>query len=314
MPEQIAMREAFGQTLVALGKRVPELVVLDADVSPSTRSVLFAQAFPERFIQAGIAEQNMVGMAAGLSTLGFIPFTATFACFAAKRNLDQIRIVVAQPRTNVKITGHYAGLFAGKTGKTHLSIQDVAIMRCMPNMTVIAPADGVEVAKAMEVMVAVHGPMYLRLARDPGPVIFDQSYRFELGKAVRLREGSDVALISTGTQTPRTLEAADMLKAEGIAASVLHVPTLKPLDVDAIVAAADRTGLVVTAEEHSILGGLGGAVAEVLSEHRPTPVLRVGVKDVNAESAPNDDLLKRYGLTARHVADAARAHLAKWRR
>lgn len=314
MPEQIAMREAFGQTLVALGKRVPEILVLDADVSPSTRAVLFAQAFPERFIQVGIAEQNMVGMAAGLSTLGFIPFTSTFACFAAKRNLDQIRIVVAQPKTNVKITGHYAGLIAGKTGKTHLSIQDMAIMRSMPNMTVIAPADGVEVAKAMEVMVAVHGPMYLRLARDPSPVIFDQSYRFELGKAVRLRDGADVTLITTGTQTPRTLEAADMLKAEGIAALVLHVPTLKPLDVDAIVAAADRTGLVVTAEEHSILGGLGGAVAEVLSEHRPTPVLRVGVKDVNAESAPNDDLLKRYGLTARHVADAARAHLAKWRR
>ncbi len=314
MPELIAMREAFGQTLVALGKRIPELVVLDADVAPSTRAVLFQQAFPERFIQVGIAEQNMVGMAAGLSTLGFIPFTSTFACFAAKRNLDQIRIVVAQPKTNVKLTGHYSGLIAGKTGKTHLSIQDVAILRSMPNMTVIAPADGVEVAKAMEVMVTVHGPMYLRLARDPSPVIFDQSYRFELGKAVRLREGSDVTLVSTGTQTPRTLEAADALKGEGISALVLHVPTLKPLDVEAIVAAADRTGLVVTAEEHSILGGLGGAVAEVLCEHRPTPLLRVGVKDVYAESAPNDDLLRRYGLTAQHVVDAARSHLAKWRR
>jgi transketolase len=314
MPEQIAMREAFGRTLVELGKRVPELLVLDADVAPSTRAVLFAQAFPERFIQVGIAEQNMVGMAAGLSTLGFIPFTSTFACFAAKRSLDQTRIVVAQPKNNVKISGHYAGLMAGKTGKTHLAIQDIAIMRSMPNMTVIAPADGVEVAKAMEVMVAVHGPMYLRLARDPSPVIFDQSYRFELGKAVRLRDGSDVALITSGTQTARTLEAAEMLTAEGISALVLHVPTLKPLDVDAIVAAADQTGLVITAEEHSILGGLGGAVAEILSEHRPTPMRRVGVQDVNAESAPNDDLLKRYGLTARHVADAARAHLAKWRR
>ena len=314
MPEQIAMREAFGRTLVELGKRVPELLVLDADVAPSTRAVLFAQAFPERFIQVGIAEQNMVGMAAGLSTLGFIPFTSTFACFAAKRSLDQTRIVVAQPKNNVKISGHYAGLMAGKTGKTHLAIQDIAIMRSMPNMTVIAPADGVEVARAMEVMVAVHGPMYLRLARDPSPVIFDQSYRFELGKAVRLREGGDVALITSGTQTARTLEAAEMLMAEGISALVLHVPTLKPLDVDAIVAAADQTGLVITAEEHSILGGLGGAVAEILSEHRPTPMRRVGVQDVNAESAPNDDLLKKYGLTARHVADAARAHLAKWRR
>ncbi|HSB72911.1 MAG TPA: transketolase C-terminal domain-containing protein [Candidatus Methylomirabilis sp.] len=314
MPESIAMREAFGQTLVELGKRVPELLVLDADVAPSTRAVLFAQAFPERFIQVGIAEQNMVGMAAGLSTLGFIPFTSTFACFAAKRDLDQVRIVVAQPKNNVKITGHYSGLIAGKTGKTHLSVQDLAIMRCMPNMTVIAPADGVEVARAMEVMVAEHGPMYLRLSRDPSPVIFDPSYRFELGKAVLLREGGEVALVSTGTQTARTLEAADMLKAEGISALVLHVPTLKPLDVDAIVAAADRTGLVITAEEHSILGGLGGAVAEILSEHLPTPLSRVGVRDVNAESAPNDDLLEKYGLTARHVADAARSHLAKWRR
>lgn len=313
MPEQIAMREAFGQTLVALGKRVPDLVVLDADVSPSTRAVLFAQAFPERFFQVGIAEQNMIGMAAGLSTLGFIPFTSTFACFA-KRDLDQIRIVVAQPDNNVKITGHYSGLLAGKTGKTHLSIQDLAILRTMPNMAVIAPADGVEVEKAMEAMVAAHGPTYLRLCRDPSPVIFETSYRFEIGRAVPLLDGSDVALISTGIQTPRTLEAADILKAEGISAIVLHVPTLKPLDVEAIVAAAERTGLVVTAEEHSILGGLGGAVAEVLSEHRPTPMRRVGVRDVYAESAPNDDLLEKYGLTARHVAQAARSHLAKWRR
>ena len=313
MPEQIAMREAFGQTLVALGKRVPDLVVLDADVAPSTRAILFAQAFPERFFQVGIAEQNMIGMAAGLSTLGFIPFTSTFACFA-KRDLDQIRITVAQPRNNVKVTGHYSGLLAGKTGKTHQSIQDLAIMRTMPNMTVIAPADGVEVEKAMEALVAVHGPAYLRLARDPSPVIFDPSYRFEIGRAVKVRDGGDVTLISTGIQTPRTVEAAEMLQAEGVSALVLHVPTLKPLDVDAVVAAAERTGLVVTAEEHSILGGLGGAVAEVLSEHRPTPMARVGVRDVYAESAPNDALLEKYGVTARHVAQAARSHLAKWRR
>ncbi len=311
MPEEIAMREAFGQTLVALGNRIPDVVVLDADVAPSTRAVLFAEAFPDRFFQVGIAEQNMIGMAAGLSTLGFIPFTSTFACFA-KRDLDQIRITVAQPRNNVKITGHYSGLLAGKTGKTHLSIQDLAVLRTMPNMTVIAPADGVEVEKAMEAVVAVHGPVYLRLTRDPSPVIFDRSYRFEIGKGVTLRDGNDVALISTGLQTPRTLRAADLLKAMGISALVLHIPTLKPLDTEAIVAAADRTGLVVTAEEHSILGGLGGAVAEVLSEHRPTPLARVGVRDVYAESASNDDLLEKYGVTARHVAEAARVHLSKW--
>jgi transketolase len=187
-------------------------------------------------------------------------------------------------------------------------------MRTMPNMTVIAPADGVEVEKAMEALVAVHGPAYLRLARDPSPVIFDASYRFEIGRAVKVRDGGDVTLVSTGIQTPRTVEAAQMLQAEGVSALVLHVPTLKPLDVDAIVAAAERTGLVVTAEEHSILGGLGGAVAEVLSEHRPTPMARVGVRDVYAESAPNDALLEKYGVTARHVAQAARSHLAKWRR
>jgi len=311
MPEEIAMREAFGQTLVALGNRIPDVVVLDADVAPSTRAVLFAEAFPDRFFQVGIAEQNMIGMAAGLSTLGFIPFTSTFACFT-KRDLDQIRITVAQPRNNVKITGHYSGLLAGKTGKTHLSIQDLAVLRTMPNMTVIAPADGVEVEKAMEAVVAVHGPVYLRLTRDPSPVIFDRSYRFEIGKGVTLRDGNDVALISTGLQTPRTLRAADLLKAMGISALVLHIPTLKPLDTEAIVAAADRTGLVVTAEEHSILGGLGGAVAEVLSEHRPTPLARVGVRDVYAESASNDDLLEKYGVTARHVAEAARVHLSKW--
>jgi transketolase len=313
MPEQIAMREAFGQTLVALGKRVPDLVVLDADLSPGTRAVLFAQAFPERFFQVGIAEQNMIGIAAGLATLGLIPFTSTLACFM-KRNLDQIRITVAQPKNNVKISGHFGGILAGKTGKTHQAIQDLAIMRTMPNMTVIAPADGVEVERAMEAMVAVHGPAYLRLCRDPSPVIFDPSYRFEIGRAVKLRDGGDVALISTGIQTLRTLEAADLLKGQGISALVLHVPTLKPLDADAIVAAAERTGLVVTAEEHSILGGLGGAVAEVLSERRPTPLLRVGVRDVYGESAPNDALLEKYGLTARHVVEAARAHLTKWRR
>jgi transketolase len=214
----------------------------------------------------------------------------------------------------VKVTGHYSGLLAGKTGKTHLAIQDMAIMRSMPNMTVIAPADGVEVEKAMEAMVAVHGPAYLRLTRDPSPVIFDSSYRFEIGRAVRLREGTDITLISTGIQTSRALQAADTLKTQGISALVLHVPTLKPLDADTIIAAAEQTGLVVTAEEHSILGGLGGAVAEVLSEHRPTPLVRVGVHDVYAESAPNDALLEKYGVTARHVTEAARSHLAKWRR
>jgi transketolase len=228
---------------------------------------MFAAAHPERFFQIGIAEQNMTSIAAGMASMGLIPFTSTFACFASKRATDQVRIGIAQPRMNVKITGAYSGLLAGKTGKTHQSVQDIAIFRSMPEMVVLVPGDGVEVEKAVWAAAEYEGPVYLRLTRDPSPVLFDAGYDFRIGKAVVLREGSDVTVVTTGVMAARALEAASTMSDEGLSVHILHVPTVKPLDIDAVLEAAARTGLVVTAEEHSVIGGLGGAVAEVLSEH-----------------------------------------------
>ncbi|MDI6696710.1 MAG: transketolase C-terminal domain-containing protein [Anaerolineales bacterium] len=305
-----AQRVAFGETLVELIDQDPRILVLDGDLANSTRADIVANARPERFFEMGIAEQNMAGVAAGLATLGFIPFISTFAAFSAKRDLDQIRVVIAQPGLHVIITGAYSGILTGKTGKTHQSVEDITIFRAMPNMTVVAPADDVEVRKAMHALVYdLNGPAYLRLTRDPYKTIFDDSYHFQIGKGVVLADGEDVALIGTGEQTVRCLEAADLLGAEGIRAYVLHLPTIKPLDEEAIIHAARRTGRVVTAEDHTILGGLGGAVAETLSEHYPTPMKRVGWRDVYGESADNNALLEKYGLTPRHIAEAAKALL-----
>lgn len=306
MVEMLAARDAFGAALVELGAVDPRIVVCDADLGSSTKAQMFGDVYPDRFFQVGIAEQNMVGIAAGLAHMGFVPFTSTFACFAAKRATDQVRIMVAQPKLPVVIMGAYSGVLAGKTGKTHQSIQDIAIYRAMPNMTVIAPGDGVEVRKAVIAAVDHGGPIYLRLTRDPSPVVFSDDYDFRIGRATVVREGSDVTVITTGSMLARALDAAEALDKEGIAAHVLHVPTLKPLDEQAVVAAAQKTGLVITAEEHSIIGGLGGAVAETLGEHAPTPMRRVGVKDIFGESAPNEDLLVKYGLTATDIAEAAR--------
>jgi len=301
------MRDAWGNGLVELAKDYPELLVLDGDLANSTRADTFAAAYPDRFFEMGIAEQNLVGVASGLATLGYVPWISTFAAFLAKRALDQIRVVVAQPHLNVKLCGSYSGILTGKTGKTHQSVEDIAVFRAMPGVVTIAPADANELRAAMRAMMQDDNPTYLRLTRDPSPVIFPDDYRFEIGKAVLLREGGDVGIISTGVQTIRALEAAEMLAERGIAASVLHVPTLKPLDVEAIVALAERTGTTVTAEDHSIIGGLGGAVAETLAEHRPTPLRRVGWHDTYGESGPNDALLEKYGLSSRHVAEAAEA-------
>lgn len=302
---QVPMRDAWGETLVELAGIYPELLVLDGDLANSTRADIFADAVPDRFFEMGIAEQNMLGVAAGLATVGYVPWISTFAAFLAKRALDQIRVVVAQPHLNVKMCGSYSGILTSKTGKTHQSVQDIAVFRAMPGVVTIAPADVVEMRAAMFTMMETPGPMYLRLTRDPSPVIFPDDYRFEIGAGVVLREGGDIGLISTGVQTIRTLEAAELLAASGIEATVLHLPTLKPLDVDAIVRVAERTGAVVTAEDHSIIGGLGGAVAEALAEHRPTRLKRVGWQDTYGESAPNDALLEKYGLTPAHTARAA---------
>lgn len=304
--DRVALRQVFGETLVELGGLHPDLLVLDGDLANSTLADRFAQAYPDRFLAMGIAEQNMAGTAAGLATLGFIPWISTFAVFAAKRDLDQVRVVIAQPALNVKIQGAYSGLLTGFTGKTHQSAEDIAVFRAMPNMTVLAPADATEAHLAMHAATVHRGPVYLRMTRDPSLVIFGPDHRFEIGRGYVVREGRDVTIISTGVQTTRALEAADILAAEGVSAHLLHVPTLKPLDEQAVVEAAARTGAVVTAEDHTIIGGLGGAVAEVLGERRPTPMRRVGLRDTFGESGPNEALLEKYGLTAGHVAAAAR--------
>lgn len=270
MTKRKALRVAWGEALVELARVNPNLVVLDGDLASSTRADIFVDAFPRRFFQMGIAQQNMMGVAAGLAAEGFIPFVSTFAAFAANRGLDQIRIMIAQPALNVKITGAYSGLLTGKTGKTHQEMSDIAIFRAMPNMTTIAPADAVELRQAMHLMVDYDGPVYLRLMRDPTPVIFGNDYGFEIGRGIVLREGEDVSIISTGVQTVRCLAACDILERDGIQAHVLHLPTLKPMGETAVVQAAQRSGRVMTAEDHTTIGGLGGAVAEVLGEHCPT--------------------------------------------
>ena len=300
--QMLAQRDAFGDTLVELLDRDERVYVLDGDLANSTKADIVSRERPDHFLMMGIAEQNMMGVAAGMATCGLVPWLSSFACFIVNRDLDQLRIVVAQPNLPVKLCGAYSGLLTGKTGKTHQDVSDISVMRAMPNMTVLAPADAVEVAACMRVANDLPGPVYVRMTRDPEPVIFPADYQFELGKAVTARKGTDVALISTGAQTPRCLEAADQLAA----ALVLHLPTIKPLDEDAIVAAAEATGKVVTAEDHTVIGGLGGAVAEVLGEKRPTPMKRIGIRDTFGESADNDDLLAKYGLTSAHVADAAR--------
>lgn len=311
---QVAMRDAWGQGLADLADEYPQLVVLDGDLANSTRADIFADAHPDRFFEMGIAEQNMIGVAAGLATVGFVPWISTFAAFVAKRALDQIRVVVAQPHLNVKLCGSYSGILTSKTGKTHQSVEDIAIFRAMPGVTTIVPADAVELHAAMRAMMETAGPVYLRLTRDPSPVIFPDGYRFEIGKAHLLRDGADVGIVSTGVQTIRALEAVDMLAGDGILASLLHVPTIKPLDRDAIVALAEQTNAIVTAEDHSIYGGLGSAVAEVLSEERPTRLRRLGWNDTYGESGANDALLEKYGLSSAHVAARTRELVEKKRR
>jgi transketolase len=306
LPMGRAMREIFGETVAALANDDPRIVMLDGDVGSSTRADIFEKAHPDRYLQMGIAEQNMLGVAAGMATMGLIPFISTFVSFAVVRPLDQIRVLIAQTGANVKITAGYAGLFTGQTGMSHIIVDDLAIMRAMPGMVSVAPADDTEAAQVLRWAAAYQGPCYVRLVRDATQRLFDDAYRFTLGKAVVVREGRDVTLVGTGSQTPRVVDAADLLAADGIDAHVLHVPTLKPFDVEAVVAAAERTGRVITVEEHSVIGGLGGAVAEALSEHRPTRVERIGLQDVYVQSGPNDALLDIYGLSATRVAEQVR--------
>jgi len=309
LPMGRAMREVFGDTVAELAASDPRIVMLDGDLGSSTRAEVFERAHPERYFEMGIAEQNMLGVAAGMATVGLIPFISTFVAFAVVRPLDQIRVLIAQPRLNVKIVGGYAGLFTGRAGKTHQVVDDISIMRAMPNVITVSPADDVEADQVLRWAATVDGPVYVRLVRDPTQRLFGPDYRFDVARAVELRRGSDVTLVSTGAQTPRVVDAADLLAAHGIDAGVVHVPTLKPLDVATIVTAAARTGRVITVEEHTIIGGLGGAVAEALSEHRPTALRRLGLRDVFGESASNEELLDRYGLSATRVMEQVTALL-----
>jgi transketolase len=298
-----AMRDAWADTLIEIAADNPDLLVLDADLASSTRADRFAAAYPERFLQMGIAEQDMVGVAAGLSTLGYVPWVSSFAVFLTHRAADQVRMLVAQTHANVKIGAAYSGLLTGFTGKTHQDVEDLAIMRAMPGMTVIAPGDAIECVAAVRWATTSRGPVYVRLARDAGPDLFDESYRFEPGRVVRLREGSDVLIFSTGTQSARCLAAARVLESRGISAGVVHVPCLKPVDAAALVDAARGVRLGVTAEEHTILGGLGGLVAEILGEHEPRRLIRIGMADTWGESASNAFLLDRHGLSQERVAE-----------
>ncbi len=297
------LREVFAAALSELVSEFPEIVLLDADVGNSTRADIFDLNHPDKYLAMGIAEQNMMGVAAGLAAMGYVPFATTFAVFAAKRALDQIRILIAQPSLPVKIAVGYTGLLTGRTGKTHQVVEDVTIMRAMPHMVVIDPTDEVEMRQAVRSAVEHPGPVYLRVYRERTLTVFDERYRFELGAAQTLRLGSDVSLISSGPQSGRVLAAASLLSDNGVQARVTHVPTIKPLDEAAIVAAAEATNLVITVEEHSIIGGLGGAVAEVLGEQRPTRMHRIGLRDVFGESGADADLLEKYGLAPAQVAD-----------
>ncbi|AFC29119.1 Transketolase central region [Paenibacillus mucilaginosus 3016] len=309
--KQAAMRDVFGDVLLELSKADPRVLALDGDLANSTKLDKVAEHNPSQFLQMGIAEQNMLSVAAGLAAVGFQPWTCSFAAFISKRAIDQIQVNVAQPKLDVKMVGAYSGLLTGCTGKTHQALEDIAMMRSLAHMVVLAPADGIEVRRVMEFAHQYNGPVYIRLARDPLPYLFDDSHTFTLGKGVQVKSGSHVTIISTGTETVRALQAAELLEGEGIRAAVLHMPSIKPIDHEAIIRAAETTGAIVTAEEHSIIGGLGSAVAEVLVENRPVPMRRVGVRDLNAESGSNEALLKKFGIAPEHIAEAVREVLAR---
>ncbi|HEX7630033.1 MAG TPA: transketolase C-terminal domain-containing protein [Candidatus Methylomirabilis sp.] len=307
------IRQLFGDALVAVGQANPNVVVLDCQTAMPTAAVSFARAFPERFIDLGIAEQNAVSFAAGLARMGFVPIVPLFACFSARRALDQVTVQVAYADMNVKVCGLYAGLTSPNTGATHQMISDLAVMRSIPNLTVVEPADALEMQQALAAVVTHRGPVYFRMVRGdiggPCPRVSPDGYTFRLGKAALLREGRDVTLIGSGLMVSRCLQAAEILAKEGIAADVVNVSTIKPLDTEMIAARAGRTGAVVTAENHTVLGGLGGAVAELLGEACPVPLRRVGIRDEFGTSGPLEEIFPQYGLTAQTVCEAARVAL-----
>jgi len=304
MRQEASLREAYGQALVELGKENPDIVVLDADLSRSTMTNFFAREFPARFFDCGIAEQNMVSIAAGLAASGKIPFASTFAVFAPGRCFDQVRMSVAQPGLNVKLVATHGGITVGEDGTSHHSIEDLSLICSLPGFTVIVPADAIEAAQAVKVAAASYGPFYIRLCRPKIPLVYSDDYRFDLGKAVTMRHGTDATIIAIGAMVGVALEAADNLKREGIDCRVLSMSTLKPIDEAAIVKAAADTGAIVTAEEHLEHGGLGSIVARIVARHQPVPVEFVAIKDTYAKSGKPTELLQRYGLTAKDIEQA----------
>jgi transketolase len=310
MAELVSMRKAYGQALVELGKTNPDVVVLSADVSNSDHSYMFEEVFPERFFNVGIAEQCLVDVAAGLAYSGKIPFANTFAFLFATRALEMIRTHLCYGEANVKLMGAYAGLSDSFDGPTHHSVTDLAIMRSLPNMTVVIPGDPVAVEKLLPQVAEWPGPVFFRLNRNEVPVLFDDRYNPRLGEAITLRPGNDVTLIGTGLMVGRCLEAAEVLAGAGVDARVLEVHTIKPLDVNRVLQAARETGALVTVEEHSIIGGLGGAVAEAVTDAYPVPIKRVGIADRFAESGPYFEMLDRYGMSVRDIVAAARQAMA----
>ncbi len=301
MTNMMATRDAYGQALKELGNKNKDIVVLDADLSGSTKTAVFKKEYPERFFNIGIAEQNLMGVAAGLATTGKIPFASTFAVFATGRAYEIIRNSICYPNLNVKIAATHAGLTVGEDGATHQALEDLSLMRSLPNMVVLNPADGIEAKQCIFKAVEHKGPVYIRLGRSKVPVLFDESYEFEIGKGVELKSGNDITIIATGIMVKKALDARKRLLEEGISARVINMPTIKPIDKDIIIKAAKETKGIVTAEEHNIIGGLGSAVAEVVVENCPVPVLRVGVNDTFGESGTGDALLEKYNLTAENI-------------
>jgi transketolase len=306
MSQAVSLREAYGKTLVELGRENPDVVVLDADLSRSTMTHFFAMEFPERFFDCGIAEQNMVGIAAGLAASGKIPFASTFAVFVPGRAFDQIRMSVAYSQLNVKLVVTHGGISVGEDGASHQSVEDLALIGSLPGFTVIVPADAIETAQAVKVAAASYGPFYIRLCRPKLPLVYDEGYRFKLGKAVTMRRGKDATIIAIGIMVSAALEAADSLGRQGIDCRVLNMPTLKPIDEAAIIKAASETGAIVTAEDHLQHGGLGSEVAQVVIRQRPVPMEFIAIKDTYAKSGKATELLQRYGLTAKDIEQAVR--------
>jgi len=311
MVVEIATREAYGKALVELARDDQDIVVLDADLSRSTMTRYFAEEYPKRFFQCGLAEQNMISIAAGLAASGKTVFASTFAVFAACRCLDQARICVAQPKLNVKIVGTHGGITVGEDGASHHAIEDLALYCALPNFSVVAPADAIETVEVIKAAAATYGPFYIRLGRPKVPVIYTQDYRFKLGKAVTLREGTDAAIIANGIMVAKALEAAAALASHGTDCRVISMPTMKPLDEEAIIKAAAETGAIVVAEEHLLDGGLGSRVAQVVATHKPVPMAFIGIKDAYAKSGKAGELLQKFGLTADNIGNSVTAAVKK---